>query len=391
MTLPAKDIDRLDDQRACEETLATARALSDAAPADLDLLRDLSAAYSDLGDVLRERGAADAAIGMFEQHLAIARSVSERVPDDLDAMNELCAAYERVADVAREQGDLTRSLEMARRSLDLSRELVERAGDEPRFQRGLAIACEKVANVLGKHRAHEALTLTEQGLAIRLRLCERDPNNTLWKEDLSVAYERLAELSPMIGEHARARESVLRCIGIRTELCEREPDNMRWLGALSIAYVHTAWLLDARGESKEAAEMLEKSLQLQLQVVQREPKNLQARHELACGYHRAAERHLTRGSQDKARALAASELGLEIVETLVGRQASNVEWRFTLASSLYLAARSCDVGVASQRERAKALIDRAEEILVPLPEQLRARLASDIEDARAWRKKLALP
>lgn len=152
MTLLAKDIDRLDDQRACEETLATARALSDAAPADLDLLRDLSAAYSDLGDILRERGAADAAIGMFEQHLAIARSVSERVPDDLDAMNELCAAYERVADVAREQGDLTQSLEMAQRSLDLSRELVERAGDEPRFQRGLAIACEKVANVLGKRR-----------------------------------------------------------------------------------------------------------------------------------------------------------------------------------------------------------------------------------------------
>lgn len=27
--------------------------------------------------------------------------------------------------------------------------------------------------MLGKHRVHEALTLTEQGLAIRLRLCER--------------------------------------------------------------------------------------------------------------------------------------------------------------------------------------------------------------------------
>jgi hypothetical protein len=102
---------------------------------------------------------------------------------------------------------------------------------------------------------------------------------------------------------------------------------MRWLSALSIAYVHAAWLLDARGDSKEAAEMLEKSLQLQLQVVQREPKNLQAQHELACGYYRAAERHLTRGSQDKARALEASELGLEIVEKLVCRQASNVEWR----------------------------------------------------------------
>ena len=89
----------------------------------------------------------------------------------------------------------------------------------------------------------------------------------------------------------------------------------------------------------------------------------------------------------EARVLETSELGLAIAEKRVCRQASNAEWRFTLADLLYIAARSCDVGVASQRERAKQLIDQAEQIIAPLPEELRAPLAFDIEDARAWRKK----
>jgi hypothetical protein len=75
---------------------------------------------------------------------------------------------------------------------------------------------------------------------------------------------------------------------------------------------------------------------------------------------------------------------------LVCRQASNAEWRFTLANLLYLATRSCDEGVVSQCERAKELIDQAEEIIAPLPEEFRARLVFDIESARAWRKRLSL-
>ncbi len=365
-----------------ERALSRARARLDGDPENLERLRDLADALYTLGDLLLEQGAVDEGHCVLEESVEAARAVCEQVPEESRAMDWLCLAYEGVADASREAGEYARSLEAAELGLEACLALVARDPADA-WQRRLAAAYEKVANVLGQERVDEALELTRRCLAIRVGLCERAPANLRRRHELSIAYERLAQLGRKARCFEEADAALQRCIEARMELCAQEPNNMDWCRSLATAYAKKA---GHTGDRLEESALEEKALQLRLEVVRRAPKNLSAQHELACSYHNMAQAQHIVG--DRARALALAELGLAIAERLVRDAPSHADFRRTLARLLFMATRACDADLPAQRARSLTLLVQAEEVIALLHEDARDALRYDIESGRRWRRTL---
>src|SRR5262245_27458769 len=71
----------------------------------------------------------------------------------------------------------------------------------------------------------DALTAFRDGLVIRERLAEADPNNALWQRDLSASYNKVGDVLVAQGKLAEALTSFRDSLAIRERLAEADPSN----------------------------------------------------------------------------------------------------------------------------------------------------------------------
>jgi tetratricopeptide (TPR) repeat protein len=85
-------------------------------PGRLDLQRDLSVSYDNLGELQRALGDRDAARRYFESSLALDQRLVEREPGRSDLQRDLATSFERMASVDPEQAAsaLARAVEIRR-------------------------------------------------------------------------------------------------------------------------------------------------------------------------------------------------------------------------------------------------------------------------------------
>jgi tetratricopeptide (TPR) repeat protein len=171
-----------------------------------------------------------------------------------------------------------------------------------------------------------------QGLAIRRRLAQIDPNNPQWKIDAVNILDQIGDTYLNEGMRCRAITAYEESLAIRCRLAEIEPRNPRW--TLDVARCLNKLgdvKLDLR-DSHGALAVYERSLVVQRSLLKINPNNTRWQFGIAETLEKIGDLRVAVGQENGA--LAAYEEMLAIDRELVAMDGSPAEWQLNLSLSL---------------------------------------------------------
>ena len=92
------------------------------------------------------------------------------------------------------------------------------------YQRDVSVSYNKLADLASEAgQGEQAQALYRQALTIREALAAAEPGNTTYQRDVSISYERLADLASEAGLAGEARRYFTLAAGVRRALHRQEP------------------------------------------------------------------------------------------------------------------------------------------------------------------------
>jgi tetratricopeptide (TPR) repeat protein len=121
------------------------------------------------------------------------------------------------------------------------------------------------------------------------RLARAEPGRADYQRDLSVSYNKLADLNAALGQGEQALTLYQQSLDIAERLARAEPGRADYQRDLSVSYNKLGLCFAQLGLAEEAAAALERHLQLALDVYERLPGQVNAVVDLAFALHLTAE------------------------------------------------------------------------------------------------------
>ncbi|MCI0466433.1 MAG: tetratricopeptide repeat protein, partial [Beijerinckiaceae bacterium] len=280
----AKMLDQLHQYNADSPELARSRAR---------FLREMSQTLLAANDT-------DSALASAEQSRDMVEKLLPQNPNDANLRHELSLAYNRIGEALSRKDRRVEALGYFRRALAIREELAT-ADPAVEAQRDLALSYERTGDELFDSDVDEASKLYEKSFAIRERLAVAEPDNSDRREDIAVAYERLARAA-----RKRGNDGLLlyrKILAIREGLVNADPGNARFLANLGTTYdTLGAILADEMGRCDEALDSLHKALSIRQELAAKAPDNVNWQAKLAKSMYRLSvcddpsENWLTRAS-----------------------------------------------------------------------------------------------
>ncbi len=144
-----------------------------------------------------------------------------------------------------------------------ARRLAEADPANSQAQRDLSISYNKLADVaVAVGDTVRAQQLFTDGLAIRRRLAEADPTNSQAQRDLSVSYEKLGDVAVAVGDTVRAQQLFTDGLAIRRRLAEADPVNAGKQRDLVISLVQLGQLLSGSDDRERGRAMLDEATRI---------------------------------------------------------------------------------------------------------------------------------
>ncbi|MGH3697517.1 MAG: trypsin-like peptidase domain-containing protein [Pseudonocardiaceae bacterium] len=145
------------------------------------------------------------------------------------------------------------------------------------------------------------------------------------QRDLSVSYERLADLAVAVGQTDEARRLFTQSLAIAEALAKAEPGNTTYQRDLSVSYERMGALAEHSQEHAQAAEWFTKALARRRGLSAREPQRIDLAQELAvCLYLVAQSDHRRLG--DVERELIDLLSAFEVTGTITAKAAAILSW-----------------------------------------------------------------
>ena len=162
-----------------------------------------------------------------------------RLAYERGSLREQMVSQGILGDMLLRRGALEQAREAYAVALSLAREQVRKEPDNTQWQRDLSVSYNKVADILRRSDPTAALANYQASLKIVQGLARREPDNTEWQRDLSVSYEKVADIQGRSAP-AAALANYQASLNIRQDLARREPDNVQYKTDLVISYVKLA-------------------------------------------------------------------------------------------------------------------------------------------------------
>jgi tetratricopeptide (TPR) repeat protein len=316
--------------RAYRDSLAIIERLALVYPDHAGLQRNLSVDYERIGDVLVAQGNLTEALQAYGDGLAIRERLLKPYSGNAVLQRDLSVLQDKVGDVLVEQGNLTEALQIYRDDLANTERLAKAYPGNADLQRDLSVSYNKVGDVqVAQGDLKAALKSYSDSLAIRERLAKSDPGNAQWQYDLGISNERIGLVLGQQGNLTEALQAYRESIAITERLTKADPANAVWQRNLSVSYEGMGNVLLVQGNLTEALQAYRENLAIRERLAKAEPSNAAWQRDLAISYSRFALVHLKRG--EVAEASVEFGKGREIMTRLVALAPSNSQWREDLA------------------------------------------------------------
>ena len=274
----------------------------------------------------------------------------DAAPDDLQALRDLIVSYYKLGDLCKAEGSRNKAREYYEKALEIHKTLVSPTPDDPQALRVLSFSYDKLGALCNAESSrNEAREYYEKYHEITSQLVSRTPGDLLALYNLSASYDRLGDLCKAEGSCNEAREYYEQSLAIRKQLVSRTPDDLRALRALGVSYRLLGDLSATEGSRQAAREYYEKAREIRERIVSRTPDDIQALRDLSISYGSLGDLCNAEGSRTEARQYY--EKGLEIFRKLVSRTPDDLDVLLVLGFSyISLAALSNAEGDHAQAE-----------------------------------------
>ncbi|MGH3972921.1 MAG: hypothetical protein ACRDS9_06305, partial [Pseudonocardiaceae bacterium] len=146
-----------------------------------------------------------------------------------------------------------------------------------------------------------------------------------YQRDLSVSYERLADLAVAVGQTDEARQLFTQSLGIREALAAAEPGNTTYQRDLSVSYERMGALANEEQDQTQDAEWFTKALARRRALNAQEPQRIDLAQELAVCLYLVARSDPSR-LEDVERELVDLLVPFEISRTITATAATLLGW-----------------------------------------------------------------
>lgn len=282
-------------ERLVKDALAYLDNLSRETNGDLDLQRELAAAYEKVGDVLGQEYGANlgdraGALNSYEKALKIREGIASSARRDTQNRRGIAALNKKMGDALASTDEADRGLEQLRRAAAILSDLVTEQPKDVQVRRDLA----GVFNNLGlaledRNQLAEALEYHRKALALRTQLLVVDPKSRLDRRGLSVSYENIGRVLALNGNLKSALENNGQAMTLRRELLAEDPENAEYRRILSISYQNNGDYLALAKDNAGAIDSFRKKLELDEKSYAADRDNAQARGDLAYATLRLGE------------------------------------------------------------------------------------------------------
>jgi tetratricopeptide (TPR) repeat protein len=153
-------------------------------PGDIELQRDLSIGYANIGDVLMAQGNLSAAAESYKANLAIAARYAAAYPNDALWQRHVSISYRVLGSVRKAQGNIVSALANYDASLPLAERLAALDSDNAQWQADLAAGLYEIATVATGARRTDAIGRALQIVDELKRRNALPPEQAAWPEKL---------------------------------------------------------------------------------------------------------------------------------------------------------------------------------------------------------------
>ena len=260
---------------------------------------------------------------VFEFCLALAEQWKVEATEDKIDWN-LTWALGASGDILNSLGKINEARAVFQRCFKIMKKRVNKFPDNLTAQRNLSLSYDRLAN-LEKAAGNAAAVreFYEKKLEIDKKLVDLMPDNVDAQRNLSIFYNKLGDLERGVGNAVAMRDWYEKALEIRKRLAENMPDNVSIQRDLSISYNKLGNLEKAAGNTAAARERYQKAMEIRKQLADNKPDNVDAQRCLSISYERLGDLEKAAGNAATARELY--EKALDIYEKLAKAMPENVD------------------------------------------------------------------
>jgi tetratricopeptide (TPR) repeat protein len=252
---------------------------------------------------------------------------------DLNAIEAKAIALMQRGDLLQAQpGKLLEAAEKHREALDLFLGLLAKKPGSTDYQRDISVSYERLADMQrAQGDLSGALQNYRKSLAIAETLARMDPANAEWQRDLSVSYERIGDVLNIQGLLSEALNNYRSCMTIRHTLSEHDPANATARRDLFVSYQRMGEVMSAQGDLKGALDYYRQCLDIAKTLVGQDPDSRDLQRDLSTSYESVG--NVLQAQGNLTAALKNYRDGRTLREELVRQEPDNLDFRNILSVS----------------------------------------------------------
>ena len=257
--------------------------LSQEAGDDLQLQRELAAAYEKVGDVQGNQlasnlGDTKGAAESYEKALNIRQKLYEQNPNDLTLMSDLASSYGKFSEIQMQVGTTEDVREYFQKSFELREEIARRNPNDFEARKNLAIAVRaKGLQLYTEAKYKEAVEHYDRANEMYANLLREQPENADIAEKLGYMYADIGEAQGWDNNLDAAEISLKKSLDLLVPLAEKNPNDQNLQRSLMRAFLKKGASTIETENYEKAADEYGKALELSENILKNDPQNFRAK------------------------------------------------------------------------------------------------------------------
>ncbi|MEO6588222.1 MAG: serine/threonine-protein kinase [Pyrinomonadaceae bacterium] len=256
--------------------------LSQEASDDLELQRELAAAYDKVGDIQGNQfasnlGDTQGAAKSYEKALQIRQKIYDRQPDNLTAMSDLASSLGKATESQMQIGTGDKAKEYFQKYFALREEIFKRNPNDFETRKNLAIALRSKGILFYTDAKYkEAVEHYNRANDIYEKLLQEHPDNNEIAENFGYMYVDIGEAVGWDNNLEAAETSLKKALDLLIPLAEKNPNNQNLQRSLMLAFSKKAASTIETEDYEKAVNELSKAVEIAENTLKADPQNFRA-------------------------------------------------------------------------------------------------------------------
>lgn len=269
--------------------------LSQESSDDLELQRELAAAYEKVGDVQGKPsnpniGDIKGAIQSYEKALSIRQQLLDNEPDNISYQNDLAEDYKVLGEIHTNGGDYDKGEIFLDKALEIRRKILAQNPQDYELRATLAETINSRGHIsFFDQENKKAIEYYDQSKEIYEKLLEEKPDDYQIERKYASNYVDLGEAYGWDNNLQKGEENLDKSLSILLKLREKYPNDQTIQRSLIISYLKTADNYADFEKVKKGLELFKKGVVVAQNLSNADPQSVQAKRDLGIITRKLAE------------------------------------------------------------------------------------------------------